>query len=334
MKKLLLFSAFLIFITGFSQGEQLYPDGVAADQDGNEFEWINYGNQDWAIENAEVLSYRDGTLIPEVINAADWSNLTTGAWTNNEGHRLYNWYAIMGIHDNDPNTPNKEFAPEGWHVPNINEWSILEEFLIGNGYNYDGSSYSCSPCPQDNNKISKALSSQSGWFNSQVTGAPSNDQSLNNSSGFNAIPSGHRTLEGNFNSDPSDPLARLWSSSEYEPDPVPFAWQRDLYNHTPYLGIGYYAKTYGCSVRFVRNSSTASINDFSKDLFLIYPNPTKEYLNIDCLSLESVSICNILGKELIKDNSNRINVSSLSNGVYFLKLSDGVNSSTKKFIKN
>ena len=66
----------------------------------------------------------------------------------------------------------------------------------------------------------------------------------------------------------------------------------------------------------------------------IYPNPTKEYLNIDCSSLESISIYNILGKELIKETSNRIKVSSLSKGVYFIKVSDGINSSTKKFIKN
>ena len=331
MKKLFLLFALLILATGFSQGEQLYADGVDTDQDGNEFEWINYGTQDWAIENAEVLTYRDGTPIPEVTDNNEWANTGTGAWTNNEGHILYNWYAIMGIHDNDPNTPNKEFAPEGWHVPNIDEWFILEEYLIGNGYNYDGSSYSCSPCPQDLNKIAKALCSQSGWYSSQITGTPGNDQSLNNSSGFNVTPSGFRSSNGAFTTNST--LSRLWSSSEY--DLVsPTAWQMDLVYENPYFGVAHYSKTYGCSVRFVRNSSTASINDFSKDLFLIYPNPTKEYINIDCSSLESVTIYNILGKELIKETSNRINVSSLSNGVYFIKVSDGVNSSTKKFIKD
>jgi len=79
---------------------------------------------------------------------------------------------------------------------------------------------------------------------------------------------------------------------------------------------------------------TASVTDPSLLNFLIYPNPTKEYLNIDYSSLESVSVYNILGKELIKDNSNRINVSTLSKGIYFIKISDGINSSTKKFIKN
>ena len=82
------------------------------------------------------------------------------------------------------------------------------------------------------------------------------------------------------------------------------------------------------------NCGTASIDDSEITSFSIYPNPTKEYLNIDCSSFESVSIYNILGKELIKESNNRINVSSLSKGVYFLKVSDGVNSSTKKFIKN
>lgn len=51
-------------------------------------------------------------------------------------------------------------------------------------------------------------------------------------------------------------------------------------------------------------------------------------------SLESVVVFNILGKELINDTTNSINVSSLSKGVYFIKVSDGVNYSTKKFIKN
>ena len=82
------------------------------------------------------------------------------------------------------------------------------------------------------------------------------------------------------------------------------------------------------------NCDTAGIDDLGITSFYIYPNPTKDYINIDCSSFESVAIYNILGKELIKETSNRIDVSSLSNGVYFIKISDGINSSTKKFIKN
>ena len=32
--------------------------------------------------------------------------------------RMLNYtIGMLSIHDNDPSTPNKEFAPEGWHVP-------------------------------------------------------------------------------------------------------------------------------------------------------------------------------------------------------------------------
>jgi len=80
----------------------------------------------------------------------------------------------MGIHDTDPNTPNKEFAPEGWHVPSDAEWTTLEEYLIVNGYNYAGTT--------TGNKIAKAMASTTGWISSTITGVVGNDQSLNNSS--------------------------------------------------------------------------------------------------------------------------------------------------------
>ncbi len=66
-------------VLGLLKGEQRYADGTATDQDGNTFEWINYGTQDWAIENAEVVTYRDGTPIPQVTDDTEWANLTTGA---------------------------------------------------------------------------------------------------------------------------------------------------------------------------------------------------------------------------------------------------------------
>lgn len=92
-----------------------------------------------------------------------------------------------------------------------------------------------------------------------------------------------------------------------------------------------------CSETLSNTSCSELSNDsinYSIINFSIYPNPTKEYLNIDCSSLESAIIYNILGEELIKETSNRINVSHLPKGVYFIKASDGVNSTTKKFIKN
>ena len=113
----------------------------------------------------------------------------------------------MGIHDNDPNTPNKEFAPEGWHVPSDAEWTTLENYLIANGYNYDGTT--------TENKIAKAMASTTGWNSSIFPGAAGNDQSLNNSSGFNAFPEGLRYGDGLFYDEGN--YAQFWSSTEDGP---------------------------------------------------------------------------------------------------------------------
>jgi len=324
MERFLYFSFIFVFANGFSQGEQLYADGVATDQDGNQFEWINYGNQDFAIENAKVVTYRDGTPIPQVTDATQWSNLTTGAWCYYDNDptkgKLYNWYAVAGIHDTDPNTPNKEFAPEGWHVPTDAEWTTLEEYLIASGYNYDGTT--------TGNKIAKAMASNTGWNSSNSTGVIGNDQSLNNSSDFNAFPEGYN-YNGSFDGEGYD--AFFWSSTESSAN---IAWFRNLSCCNLLLVRNSFDKPFGFSVRFVRDAQTASVGDNSIYNFKIFPNPTKEYLNIDCSSIESVLVYDILGKELIKDTTNRINVSHLPKGVYFIKASDGMNSSTKKFIKN
>ena len=252
MKKLLytLFTTVLYTATAFSQGEQRYADGTATDQDGNSFEWINYGTQDWSIENAEVVTYRDGTEIPQVTDDGIWASLTTGAWCyyNNDSSKgkLYNWYAVMGIHDTDPNTPNKEFAPEGWNLPTDAEVTTLEEYLIANGYNYDGTTTGVTTT---GNKIGKSVASTTGWESSTNIGAPGNDQSLNNSSGFNAFPYGERNESGLFQSEGSS--ASFWSSIEGDLD-NPFYWGVSFSS----TGFGIYSgegKRFGFLARFVRD---------------------------------------------------------------------------------
>ncbi|EAZ94963.1 hypothetical protein FBBAL38_11479 [Flavobacteria bacterium BAL38] len=218
--------------------------GTVTDQDGNSYIYLTYGDQVWTVENAEMVTYRDGTPIPEVTDQTEWSNLTTGAWAYHDNDptkpRLYNWYAVMGIHDTDPNTPDKEFAPEGWHVPTDTEWTTLENHLIASGYNYDGT-------PTEN-KIAKAMASTTGWINSTIAGAPGNDQSLNNSSGFNAFPEGYRFNDGSFLSEGN--VAFFWSSTENNSD---LAWFRYLFYDYSSLDRSLNGKRFGFSVRFVRD---------------------------------------------------------------------------------
>jgi len=218
--------------------------GSITDVDGNTYNSLTYGDQAWTVENAIMVTYRDGTPIPQVTDNTEWESLTTGAWAyfNNDSTkpRLYNWYAVMGIHDTNPNTPNKEFAPEGWHVPTYAEWTILEEHLIANSYNYDGTT--------TGNKIGKSMASTTGWYSSTDTGAIGNDQSLNNDSGFNAFPEGNRNSNGSFSTEGDN--AVFWSSTENNTNN---AWNRILDSNYSDLYRYDYGKHLGFSVRFVRD---------------------------------------------------------------------------------
>lgn len=333
MKKLLLL-LLIAPVLGFAQGEQLYADGTATDQDGNTFEWINYGAQDWAIENAEVETYRDGTPIPQVTNPIEWRVLTTGSWcyyqNDSSKGKLYNWYAVAGIHDNDPNTPNKELAPEGWQVPSDAEWTTLENYLIANGYNYDGTT--------TGNKIAKAMASTTGWeFEYPFTGTPSTDQSQNNSSGFNAFPKGTRGSSGSF--DCCEGLdAIFWSSdrggdSDENNDAI-YAWSRYISQQSISLSRYFDGKRCGESVRFVRDASTASTNDYSNSI-TIYPNPTSSIINIE-QDFTTAKVYDISGRELLKSTLKTIDLSELPSSIYLLRLYDNSNKvlGTSKVVKH
>ena len=76
-------------------------------------------------------------------------------------------------------------------------------------------------------------------------------------------------------------------------------------------------------------------NALELDVF-VYPNPTDDYLFIEGNKNPiSISIYNLLGAEVIANsNTDKINVSELSKGVYIIRISDGINQTDKKFIKN
>ena len=219
---------------------------TVTDQDGNTYDYLTYGDQVWTTESAAMETYRDGTEIPQVTDPTEWSNLTTGAWcyygNDSSKGKLYNWYAVMGIHDAASLTDaslRKAFAPEGWHVPTDAEWTTLENYLITNGNNYDGTT--------TGNKIAKAMASTTGWNSSTEPGAIGNDQSTNNSSGFNAFPEGSRV---SFGFATEGDRAIFWSSTE---DDSNFAWVSILYSNSSNLYMNSKPKQNGFSVRFVRD---------------------------------------------------------------------------------
>ncbi len=83
-----------------------------------------------------------------------------------------------------------------------------------------------------------------------------------------------------------------------------------------------------------QSCSVLSITDFKQELIEIYPNPTNHKIYINGLNTsETIQIYSITGQKLLKtlinNNSYSLDVSKLSNGIYFIKIKNQV----LKFIK-
>ena len=209
------------------------------DQNGNTIFSKTYGDQEWSTQNADVTTYRDGTPIPVANDFSTFYYATTGVYKQTDFGKFYNWYAIMGIHDDDPNTDNKHFSPEGWHVPSLAEWETLRDYLIANGYNYDGTT--------TGNKIAKAMASKNHWEGNYGFG--SGDSSSNNSSGFNAQPYGRVSGDGVWNSFSS--RADFWTATSHQTD---YGYIVNLNNDSLSLSMyQIWITAIGNSVRFVKD---------------------------------------------------------------------------------
>ena len=156
------------------------------DVDGNIYYTIVIGTQTWMMENLKTTKYRNGDVIPNVLDST-WINLTTGAYCNynNDANnsttygRLYNWFAI-----ND----SRNLAPAGWHVATAAEWQTLVDYLGGK--------------EEAGGKLKEAGTTH--WI------SPNMDAT--NSSGFTALPGGYRFSNGLFDRLGSN--GYWWSSTE------------------------------------------------------------------------------------------------------------------------
>lgn len=80
--------------------------------------------------------------------------------------------------------------------------------------------------------------------------------------------------------------------------------------------------------------SRLSTDSFDTNSWLVCPNPSSNQITIKGFEKKGdIEFFNSLGQLVLTSKFNAVDVSSLSNGVYLIKISDGVNFSTKKFIK-
>jgi uncharacterized protein (TIGR02145 family) len=178
----------------------------------------------WMTKNLNVDHYRNGDPIPEVKDATQWANLTTGAWCyyNNDPKngaiygKLYNWYAV-----ND----QRGLAPVGYHIPSDAEWTELENCLGGSDV--------------AGGKLKEAGIAH--WF--------SPNEGATNSSGFSGLPGGYRVSNGyggiRIN-------GTWWSSTEF--DTTNSWYSGDMYYGNTGIGRDIGSKVDGFSVRCVKDN--------------------------------------------------------------------------------
>ena len=94
------------------------------------------------------------------------------------------------------------------------------------------------------------MASKTGWNSSTNTGAIGNDQSLNNSSGFNAFPDGYRSSNGSFFSEGDANAVAFLSLIEQSSTN---AYTRWLFSANFSISRVINSKTSGFFVRFVRD---------------------------------------------------------------------------------
>ena len=97
------------------------------------FQTVQIGRQTWMAENLDVVTFRNGDTIAQVLSISEWEmadkakkaaccvyefNTSSGP----KFGKLYNWYAV-----NDP----RGLAPFGWHIPDSKEWKVLTDYLGG-----------------------------------------------------------------------------------------------------------------------------------------------------------------------------------------------------------
>ena len=104
-------------------------------------------------------------------------------------------------------------------------------------------------------------------------------------------------------------------------------------NPTPQLGYG--IPNYNTAL-----ATTLGIASVAKDMFLLYPNPVKDVLNLTTTSISSntvVTLYSALGQKVLETKTEEakvaVSVAHLPSGVYFCKIDSGTFQTIKKFIK-
>ena len=269
-------------------------------------------------ENLKTTKYRDGSSIPNLADSALWHNATKGGYCDyhnlaSEGAKyghLYNWYAA---------DTSLNIAPVGWHVSTDAEWTTLVNFL--GGANIAGV------------KIKESCNTR--WARLDTTWG-------SNISGFTALCTNFRNGKGaniDWSMAPNnDHDSFLWTSTNSTTTTAYVNALRWCYKDV--WRCNCVSKAMGAVVRCVKDSQSTGINDINYlNEFKIYPNPSNDKIQIDFTENQNIKmqVYNMIGKCVLQKElnnmQNKIDISSLSKGIYEIKLIGSNWSAQSKLVK-
>ncbi len=190
-------------------------------RDGKVYDVVEIGEQVWMAENLNYGERIDGDL-----NQEDNLIAEKYCYDNDEANciiygGLYQWDEIMRVH---ATKGTQATCPDGWHVPEDSAWTELVDYLggpalVGNKLKEMGTSHWREP----------------------NTGAT-------NESGFTALPSGYRNLDGQFTM--MGMITNFWTATKYSDH---CSWYRILEYDLPNIHLYENDWKNGRSVRCIRN---------------------------------------------------------------------------------
>ena len=228
------------------------PDapGTVSDIDGNVYNIVTIGDQEWIDRSLMVTKYRNGDPLLSDLDNMQWENTDQGAYGHFSHQHvddlesdeevidayglLYNWYATVDA---------RGLCPEGWRVPTDADLTTLVDHMGGS---QPPTALYMRSCRQVDSPLGGDCDTEEHprWRWGPLYGT--------DNFGFGALPGGQRIADGTYSTYHLFRSYFLWSSTE-DPDDPERAWYRSLFYTDG--GVGRYSidKNSGYEVRCMRD---------------------------------------------------------------------------------
>ena len=202
------------------------------DIDGNVYKTVTIGTQTWMAENLKVTHYRNGDPITYVTDNGVWAaqnDVFAGygayCWPNGDMANkdvygaLYNGYTVFD---------SRNIAPVGWHVPSLDEWKTIINYLGGES-------------------VAGGKLKETGTLHWTI---PNTDAT--NKTCFSALPGGSRTKDTgtytNFGT-----MGNYHTSTEENNSGFPNIWSAGIFYDKANANTWFAKKAYGSSIRLIKD---------------------------------------------------------------------------------